>query len=125
MSEETLAERMVKIETTINFIANSVERIEQMQKISDEKLDRHVEWEERQKYPELQKEFVNKIHFEKENKSLKEDIEELDQDIERLSNVMKTDFAGIWVESWVKAFAFVMVASIVTGIIVGYIMKFD
>ena len=119
MSNETLNERIAKIETSIGYIADSVNRIEALSKDTADKLERHVEWEERQKYPELEAKFATNERAEK----IEKDIDAHDQEIGDMPSKLKSDFAAIWVEGWVKVMGFTLVASIIGGAIVGFFLK--
>lgn len=99
MSEErTTVERLARIETMVEYIKDG--------------LTHHVKWEEN-KYAEMGNKFASKEY--------EQLFSILDNKVQKMPDALGTRFAGIWVESWVKATIFTVLGSIFVAVILKFV----
>lgn len=104
--------KITGLETQNKFILESLKRIEKKLDDGEKKFDKHVDWEEHQKYPKLEKEFVRKEYF----NIVKEQVNANEKEISDMPNNLSEKFAGIWTEAWLKAVVFTIGGSIFVGL---------
>jgi hypothetical protein len=99
--------RLAVVENEILHIKDSTRRIESM-------LTDHIIREEK-KYSDFEFIFAPKV--------VEAQLAGLDKEVEDLPYKLDQRFAGLWVETWVKATAFTVVGSVIVGLFFFWLSK--